>query len=128
METLTIPVPNPFQPHPCLDDEINRNICRSEIEGGVFLKDLPVGAVLEVETRNHSYKLENRGNGWALLSGHSKFCPEPVLVRLHGSTWGRSMIKTQFVGRGMHLEFRHPVHGVIRTSRIREVRELAVIH
>ncbi len=116
--------PDLFKPHPNLDEEINRNICRSEIEGGVFLRDLPVGAVLEIETRNRFYRLVNTGRNCALLSGHLKYCPEPVLVRIHGSTWGKSMIKTHFIGRGMHMEFRHPVYGVVRTSRIQEIREL----
>ncbi|MBI3665793.1 MAG: hypothetical protein HY236_06130 [Acidobacteria bacterium] len=114
---------NFFVPHPNLSDEINRNICRSEIEGGVFLRDLEVGAVLEIETRNHFYLLENRGHGLVLLSGHPKFCPQPVLVKVNGSTWGKAMIKMQFIGRDMHLEFRHPTHGVIRTSRIQEIRQ-----
>ena len=113
-----------FTPHPNLDDQINRNICQSEIEGGVFLNDLPVGAVLEMETRNRFYEIENRGGGQVLIAGHPKFCPQPVLVKLHGSTWGRAMIKMHFIGRGMFLEFHHPEFGVIRTSRIQEIREL----
>jgi hypothetical protein len=113
-----------FAPHPHLSDEINRNICQSEIEGGVFLDHLAIGAVLEVETLNHFYTLEHLGSGRALLSGHPVFCPEAVLVDVHGSTWGGSLIKVRFVGRGMRLEFRHPLHGLIHTSRIQEVHEL----
>jgi hypothetical protein len=113
-----------FAAHPNLADEVNLNICQSEIEGGVFLRDLPVGAVLEIETRNRSYTFENQGNGYALLRGHPQFCAKPALVRIHGSTWGHAMIKLQFIGRGMRLEFRHPTYGVIRTSRIQDIREL----
>jgi hypothetical protein len=54
-----------FMPHPNLSDEINRNIVQSEIEGGVFLDKLPVGAVIEMETANRFYELENRGDGKA---------------------------------------------------------------
>jgi hypothetical protein len=115
---------SPFRPHANLSDDINGNICQSEVEGGVFLDRLPVGVVLEFETRNRFYELENCGNGRGLILGHPEYCPEPVMVDLHGSTWGRSMIKVHFVGRGMHLEFRHPTHGVIRTSQIREIRQL----
>ena len=113
-----------FVPHPNLDDKINRNICRSEIEGGVFLKDLPLGAVLEIETKHHTYVLENRGDNQVLLAGHPKYCPDPVEVKVHGATWGKSMIKMHFIGRSMCLEFRHPTHGVIRTSKVQEIREL----
>ncbi len=81
--------------------------------------------VLEVETQNRRYRLQYCGGGQALISGHPEFCPEPVLVRVHGSTWGGSMLKTRFVGRGMRLEFSHPEYRLIHTSRIEEVRELS---
>jgi hypothetical protein len=113
-----------FVPHPNLDDAINRNICLSEIEGGVHLKDLRVGALVEVETKNRFYMIENRGNGEVLICGHPQFCPRPVQVKLHGSTWGNSMLKLRYIGRGMHLEFRHPSYGVICTSPVQEIRQL----
>ena len=91
------PEPALFMPHPNLADEINRQICQSEIEGGVFLHELPVGAALEVETKNRFYLLENRGSGRMLISGHPRHCPEPVLVHVHGSTWGKSMLKMHFI-------------------------------
>ena len=115
-----------FMPHPNLGNEINHDICQSEMEGGVLLDDLPVGAKLELQTKYHCYILENRGNHEVLISGHPTYCPAPVLAKLHGSTWGKSLIKLHYIGRGMQLEFRHPQLGVIRTSRIQEVRELAV--
>jgi hypothetical protein len=112
-----------FLPHPNLSDEVNSNIVQSEIEGGVYLKDLPDETTLEIETQNRSYTLVNRGQGQALISGHPEFCPEPVLVRIEGSNWGGSMLKASFVGRGMHLEFRHPEYQrPIITSRIMEIR------
>jgi hypothetical protein len=112
-----------FAPHPNLSDEVNSNIVQSEIEGGVYLKDLPDETTLEIETQNRSYTLVNRGHGQALISGHPEFCPEPVLVRIEGSNWGGSMLKASFVGRGMHLEFRHPEYQrPIITSRIMEIR------
>ena len=59
-----------------------------------------------------------------LISGHPKYCPEPVLVAIAGSTWGGSVLKRGFVGRGMHLEFSHPSYRApITTSRIKEIRE-----
>jgi hypothetical protein len=45
-------------------------------------------------------------------------------VYLAGSTWGGSMLKQSFIGRGMHLEFLHPVFQRILTSPIVEIREL----
>jgi hypothetical protein len=113
-----------FMPHPNFDSAINRAIIQSEVEGGVAMRDLALHAVVEVETKHNTYRIENLGDGTVMISGHPDICPEPVLVNLHGSTWGTPMIKTGFIGRGMGLEFQHPTRGIVRTSRIREVREL----
>jgi hypothetical protein len=113
-----------FSPHPNLGDEVNRNIIRSEIEGGVFLHDLPPSTVLEIRTMNHRYTAVLLGGSEALLSGHPEFCPQPVQVAIAGSSWGGSMLKLQFLGRGMHLEFHHPDYPApIITSCIQEIRD-----
>ena len=111
-----------FMPHPNLSDEVNGNIVRSEIEGGVYLDDLSEGAVLEVETQNHEYTIVVRGRDKELIWGHPQYCPDPVAVRIAGSTWGGSMLKARFVGRGMHLEFCHPSYRTIITSPIVDIR------
>lgn len=116
--------PHLFRSHPNLSDEVNRNIVQSEIEGGVFLNELPPATVLEIQTRHHCYLVVLLRDGRALISGHPQYCPEPVLVALAGSTWGGSMLKQRFVGRGMHLEFCHPEYETpIVTSPIQEIRE-----
>ena len=103
---------------------MNHNIVQSEIEGGVFLKDLPSTTVLEIQTQNHCYTAVLVDEGSVLISGHPEYCPQPVLVAIAGSTWGGSMLKRRFVGRGMHLEFRHPDYRTpIVTSRVKEIRE-----
>lgn len=108
--------------HPNFSDEVNRNIIESEIEGGVYLDDLPPSSVLSIQTNNRVYKIVVLDNDRALISGHPEFCPQPEQVRINGSTWGGSMIRTKFVGRGMHLEFEHPVYRTIITSRILDVQ------
>lgn len=113
-----------FMPHPNLSDEINRGIIQSEIEGGVSLKDLPPSTILKIQTLHHCYTAVLLGGNEALLSGHPEFCPEPVQVAIAGSTWGGSMLKIQFVGRGMNLEFHHPEYPTpIITSPIQEIRD-----
>jgi hypothetical protein len=116
-----------FTPHPNLSDSINHNIAQSEIEGGVYLSQLHAGSSLEIQTRHRSYTVISCGGGLALISGHPEFCPRPVLVRILGSNWGGSMLKTSFIGRSMHLEFRHPKYRTpIVTSTIQEIRETTV--
>ena len=116
--------PHLFRCHPNLSDDVNRNFVQSEVEGGVFLNDLPPATVLEIETQNHCYQVVLLGDNNVLISGHPKYCPEPIRVAIAGSTWGGSMLKRRFVGRGMHMEFRHPKYQTpIVTSRVREIRE-----
>lgn len=97
-------------------------------EEGVSLDDLAVGAVVEVVTGHHTYRIENRGNGEVLMSGHPVYCPEPVMVELHGSIGDSHVIKMWFIGRGMRLEFRHPEFGLVLTSHVREIHELTAVH
>ena len=119
----TVSTPDLFSTNQHFCDAINRNIVQSEIEGGVYLPNLPRGAAVEIETRNHTYMLVNCGDNAAMISGHPKYCPKPVKVSIQGSTWGGSLLKQGFIGRSMHLEFTHPdFRGSITTSRIVEVR------
>ncbi|MEO8367967.1 MAG: hypothetical protein ABI806_02050 [Candidatus Solibacter sp.] len=111
-----------FPPHVNLSDGVNHNIVHSEIEGGVHLQDLMPGTVLEVQTENRAYTILYKGWDQALISGHPVFCPQPVPVTIHGSTWGGSMIKMRYIGRGMRLEFGYPECDPIRTSVIVDVR------
>jgi hypothetical protein len=111
-----------FQPHANLSDAVNGNIVGSEIEGGVHLRDLSPGTVLEIRTQNRAYIILYQGSDRAMISGHPVFCPQPVPVTIHGSTWGGSMLKARFIGRGMRLEFAHPLYTPIRTSLILDVR------
>lgn len=97
---------------------------QSEVEGGVFLGDLPPATVLQIHTQNHCYTTVLLDSNYALISGHPEYCPRPVRVAIAGSTWGGSMLKMHFVGRGMHLEFSHPEYRTpIVTSLIQEIRE-----
>jgi len=113
-----------FAPHASLSDEVNRNIVQSEIEGGVFLEGLPPHTVLHIRTQHHFYTALLLGEGSALISGHPRYCPQPVQVIIAGSTWGGSMLKVRFIGRGMHLEFHHPGYSTpIVTSQIQEICE-----
>ena len=113
-----------FRPHANLCDQINRNIVQSEIEGGVFLHDLQPRTVLLIQTQHHCYAAVFLGDNRVLLWGHPKFCPRPVSVSIVGSTWGGTMLKSRFVGRGMRLEFHHPGYSTpIVTSPIQAIDE-----
>jgi hypothetical protein len=113
-----------FQPHANLCDRVNHNIVQSEIEGGVFLADLQPRTILFIQTQHHCYTAVFLKENQALIWGHPTFCPRPVPVSIAGSTWGGSMLKSRFLGRGMRLEFHHPAYRTpIVTSPIREIKE-----
>jgi hypothetical protein len=95
---------------------------RGKQEEGIRLDALQVGEKLELATKNRIYVVENRGNDEMLISGHPKYCPQPTLVKLYGSTEGWTTLRPGFIGQGMYLEFRHPELGPVRTSRIEEIR------
>ncbi len=116
-----------FEPHPNLSSQINGQIVESEVEGGVYLENLPIGARLEVTTANRTYIVQNLGDGQVMIEGHPKYCPQAVQVELHGSTWRHAMIKMHYIGRGMYLEFRHPEHGIMRTSKVLEIRDVSPV-
>src|SRR5450755_439622 len=88
-------------PHQNLNRTVNRNIVRSEVEGGVYLRDLAPGSAIEIQTRNRLYVIVMQAEGEVLISGHPDFCPDPVRVKVDGSNWGGSMLKQGFIGRGM---------------------------
>jgi hypothetical protein len=114
--------PAPWTAHPNFSGVVNRNIIQSEIEGGVHLREVAPQTVLFIQTRNRVYTMVVLDDRHALLSGHPEYCGEPTEVRINGSTWGGSMIWTGFIGRSMFLEFHHPVHLNVRTTRILEIR------
>jgi hypothetical protein len=91
---------------------------------GVDLDELPIGAVLEIETGHTTYRLENKGDGGALLSGHPKYCPEPTVVQIQGSLGPSGELKWRFLQRGLKMAFLPPEHGIVRTSGIKSLRRI----
>ncbi len=119
------PAHAPRASHQNLNACVNHNIVQSEVEGGVYLRDLPCGSEIEVRTRNRCYRIVKQSAEEAFISGHPDFCPHPVLVKVDGSNWGGSMLKLGFIGRGMRLEFRHPTFQTVTTSQISEIHQVA---
>ena len=115
--------------HPNLSPELNARIADSMIEGGADLRKLGVGKILNVRTKNTSYRIERVEGPGAdcpfLLSGHPRICPEPTRAGISGSTFGRGgMLRMGFIGRGMHMEFHvERENQTFTTSEVVEVEE-----
>lgn len=111
--------------HPGLSKAINDAIFASEVEGGVRLKDLAEGRALRITTRNNTYLLRKQAGGKTYsIEGHPHYCPHPIIVTVNGSTFGGSMLKAGYVGRGMHLEVNLDARRTMTTSPITEIEEI----
>jgi hypothetical protein len=75
-------------------------------QDGLYLNNLSPGSVIDVETKNHHYRIEYLTDDEITISGHSRLCPTPIRVQLQGSARGSGTFKPGFVGCGMHLVFR----------------------
>lgn len=109
-----------------LEANLAKAMRESDEAGGFFIKDLKPGARLIIRTKNTSYTLL-KGDDYLELWGHEKYCPSPTKVNIHGSTFGGSVLKIGFVGRGMHLEFTRIGNApgkVITTSTIQSIVEI----
>ena len=96
---------------------------RQHPSDGINLDDLAEGAVVEIETQHHHYRLVKDADAHVHISGHPTFCPEPVEVEIEGSIERGQPPRTSphYIGRGMRLVLRHPRFDVITTSRIEEI-------
>ncbi len=86
-----------------LGPEINNNIAQSVKDGGIFLDTLKSGDIVTVETYNSTYIIEVVDGTKVKITGGSYFL-EPTEAIINGSTWGGSMIKIGFIGKGMYME------------------------
>lgn len=121
------PKPKLFEAHPNLSDEINKNIMDSELEGELYLKKIPVGKSIKVTTRNSEYIITRIKEPTFLdftIVGHPRYCPVPTECNIHGSNWGGSMLKIDFISRGMYMEFSTAEHYNISTSLVMKIEEV----
>ncbi len=106
--------------HPNLSTGINEAIRESELAGGIWFDQLPIGSEVKVQTRHTLYLISRRPDG-DFIHGSNRFCPEPAKVTIEGSTFGGSMTKVGWIGMDMYLKFRVAGHRPITTSEIQDV-------
>jgi hypothetical protein len=111
--------------HSNFSDEVNAAHGESMLQGGADLTKLALGKRLIVQCRDCTLTVERREDG-LYISGHGKFCPVPMKASIPGSVYAKegSMLRMNFVGRGMYMEFHTDAHPMrIVTSEILEVSE-----
>jgi hypothetical protein len=115
-----------FMLHPNPNQDIDFTTEQPGSDEGFYLDDLDRGAVVEIETQHHHYKLVKRADTHVRISGHPTFCPHPVEVEIEGSFKSGPPLEAHpgFIGRGMYMVFKHPLFNQVTTSRIREIHKL----
>jgi hypothetical protein len=111
--------------YPNLSEENDREGAQPGSEDGVDLDNLADGSVLEVETKHHRYTIVKTAHTQVRISGHPKFCPEPVTVEIDRYAAKQLSLRPGYIGRGMHLVFEHPVYHTVTTSRILDIHKVA---
>lgn len=86
-------------------------------EGGIDLRQILPGTVIEVQTKNNTYTVIPQASGEMLIWGHPEYCPEPTLITGLGSAYVTGLFRESYLGPGMRLSF--PSAGRrVNTSRI----------
>lgn len=94
---------------------------------GLFLVEYP-SHIITVRTQNTIYELVTDGSRVTATEikpdgSFPRFIETPGPIHINGSTWGGSMLKLDYIGVGMHMEFSIPntTYGVITTSAIASI-------
>jgi hypothetical protein len=88
-----------------------------DADGGIELRALKPGTILEVATKNNTYTLIPQASGEVMIWGHPQYCPEPTLIKGLGGAYTTGLFREGYLSPGMRLNF--PNEGRrISTSRI----------
>jgi len=88
-----------------------------DADGGIDLRQVKAGTVLEVQTKNNVYTVIPQASGEMMIWGHPEYCPDPTLIKGLGSAYVTGLFREGYLGPGMRLSF--PSGGKrISTSRI----------
>ena len=68
-------------------------------------KNLAPGSRIDVETTSRHYQIECLGGSAIRISGHPKYCPDPVPAHLHGSLDKEGLLEHGLIGKGRRMMF-----------------------
>jgi hypothetical protein len=93
------------------------------MNNGINVHKLKPGTLLLVATKNSLYKIAKCDKIDEVIIQGGKHIPEPCFGLFTGSTFGGSMIKLGWIGRGMFMEIFFPDQKAkIKTSFVKAVR------
>jgi hypothetical protein len=92
-----------------------------DAEGGIELRQIKPGTILEVQTKNNTYSVIPQDSGAMLIWGHPEYCDEPTLINGLGAAYVTGLFREGYLGPGMRLNF--PINGRrVSTSRILNIQ------
>lgn len=94
---------------------------------GLNVSVLKEGTKLFIETHNSFYELQVvEGKEVEIFGGTKRDgsirYPKPTKVIFHGSTWGGSCIKVDWLGIDMHMEFGVEGRKILTTSGVKRIK------
>src|SRR5712692_680529 len=98
----------------------------TEFPTGVYLSNLDTGSAVDLETKSRHYRIEYLEADRVRISGHPRWCPTPVLARLHCSRSGLGGFEEGYIGCGMRLLFERLDDRILLT--ISEITDIQVVH
>lgn len=111
-----------MEPHPNIDRSIETLIQSSGAnEEGFSVKEALAKCsplVVVVNTKNTRYTLTFTAAETTIVSDKNLNFMKPTRIRFQGSTFGGSMIKLDWIGVGMYLEFIDPSNRVWTTTAV----------
>jgi hypothetical protein len=102
-----------------LEENLQHLIEEQAKEPGIDVRRLKPGVRVIVNTMNSEYVLETTEEPGIVYAQGGKHIPHRRKVGFNGSTFGGSMIKVGWIGRGMHMEFQTSVRRILTTSSVR---------
>ena len=89
---------------------------------GILLTETPVGTEIEARTANNVYRLRHAQRGLIAISGHPKYCPDPVCIPVGGACWLDQSSESPFLAPGMSIQFVDRSGRSVVTSKIESIQ------
>lgn len=76
-----------------------------DTSGGIELAMVPMGTILEVETRNTTYTVIPQPQNQTIIWGHPEYCPDPILISGLGSACTTGHFREGYLCPNWRLSF-----------------------
>lgn len=104
----------------------NSEVSIMVFSNGFNISTLNRGTILRVKTMNSEYVIQLLEKNKVLVQG-GKYFEQPTKAVFKGSTWGGSMLKLEWIGKNMSMEFGYSLKNGLDTVLTSGVQAVKVI-